>query len=130
MPPVALVKYPGSVEGWESAANHLPHRVTVSLKDGRRLERTVQHMKGGLGDPFTPSERRAKFDMCCASVLPPGRLDIVRHMLAGPMEVPLRELMRQLMFTAGGDEGERFRRGMTVLQDLQTERSRPTAATT
>lgn len=130
MPLVTMVKYPGSVEGSENAANHLPHKVTVSLKDGRRLERTVQHMKGGLGDPFTPSERRAKFDMCCASVLPPGRLDIVRHMLAGPMEVPLRELMRQLMFTAGGDEGERFRRGMTVLQDLQTERSRPTAATT
>lgn len=126
MPRVTMVKYPGSVEGAENAVNHLPHRVTVCLKDGRRLERTVQHMKGGLGDPFTPSERRAKFDMCCASVLPPGRLETVRGMLADPMEVPLRELMRQLMFTAGGDEGERFRRSVA---DLQTERSRPTAAT-
>jgi 2-methylcitrate dehydratase PrpD len=130
MPRVTMVKYPGSVEGSENAVSHLPHRVTVRLKDGRCLERTVQHMKGGLGDPFTPAERRAKFDMCCASVLPPGRLEVVRGMLADPMEVPLRELMRHLMFTAGGDEGERFRRGTTDRQGLQTERSRPTAATT
>ncbi len=110
MPRVTMVKYPGSVEGAEDAANHMPHRVTVRLKDGRCLERTVQHMKGGLGDPFTPAERRAKFDMCCASVLPSGRLEAVRRMLADPMDVPLRALMNHLMFPAGGDEGERFGR--------------------
>ena len=110
MPRVTMVKYPGSVEGAEDAANHMPHRVTVRLKDGRCLERTVQHMKGGLRDPFTPAERRAKFDMCCASVLPSGRLEAVRRMLADPMDVPLRALMNHLMFPAGGDEGERFGR--------------------
>jgi 2-methylcitrate dehydratase PrpD len=108
MPLVTMVKYPGSVEGAESAGSHMPHRVTVRLKDGRRFERLVQHMKGGLGDPFTPEDRRAKFDMCCAAVLPQGRLEAVRSMLAAPMDVPLRGLMSQLMFEAGGDEGQRF----------------------
>jgi hypothetical protein len=56
----------------------MPHRVTVRLKDGRRFERLVQHMKGGLGDPFTPEDRRAKFGMCCAEVLPPDRLEAVQ----------------------------------------------------
>lgn len=111
MPRVRMVKNPASVEGSESASNHLPHRVTVRLKDGRTLERSVQHMKGGLGDPLTPEDRRAKFDMCCAGVLPSGRLDAVRRMLSDPMEVPLRELMRNLMFPAGGDDGQRFKRG-------------------
>jgi 2-methylcitrate dehydratase PrpD len=110
MPLVTMVKYPGSAEGTENAANHMPHRVTVRLKDGRHLERTVQHMKGGLGDPFTQAERRAKFDMCCASVLPSERLEAVRRMLAAPMDVPLRALMSHLMFIAGGDEGQRFNR--------------------
>lgn len=113
MPRVTMVKYPGSAEGTENAANHMPHRVTVRLKDGRRLERTVQHMKGGLGDPFTQAERRAKFDMCCASVLPSERLEAVRRMLAAPMDVPLRALMSHLMFIAGGDEGQRFNRPTT-----------------
>ena len=110
MPRVTMVKYPGSVEGAETATGHMPHRVTVRLKDGRRFERLVEHMKGGLGDPFTPEDRRAKFDMCCAYVLPSDRLEALRGMLSDPMEVPLRELMRQLMFPAGGDDGERFKR--------------------
>lgn len=111
MPRVRMVKNPASVEGSESASDHLPHRVTVRLKDGRTLERSVQHMKGGLGDPLTPADRRAKFDMCCADVLPSDRLEALRGMLSDPMEVPLRELMRHLMFPAGGDDGERFKRG-------------------
>lgn len=108
MPLVSMVKYPGSVEGAETSASHMPHRVTLRLKDGRSFERLVQHMKGGLGDPFTPEDRRAKFDMCCANVLPPDRLEVVRTMLAAPMDVPVRNLMRELMFEAGGDEGQRF----------------------
>lgn len=114
MPRVRMVKNPASVEGSESNSNHLPHRVTVRLKNGRTLERTVQHMKGGMGDPLTPAERRAKFDMCCAGVLPSDRREALRGMLSDPMEVPLRALMRQLMFPAGGDDGERFNRGKTV----------------
>lgn len=108
MPRVTMVKYPGSVEGAETATGHMPHRVTVRLKDGRRFERLVEHMKGGLGDPFTPEDRRAKFDMCCADVLPPVRLEVVRTMLAAPMDVTVRDLMRELMFEAGGDDGQRF----------------------
>lgn len=110
MPLVTMVKYPGSVEGAENATSHLPHRVTVRLKGGRCFDRLVQHMKGSLGDPFTLEDRRAKFDMCCADVLPRGRLETVRNMLAAPMDVPLRDLMRQLTFEAGGDEGQRFGR--------------------
>jgi hypothetical protein len=85
----------------------------VRLKGGRTLERSVQHMKGGPGDPLTPADRRTKFDMCCTGVLPNGRLEAVRGMLSDPMEVPLRELMRHLMFSAGGDEGQRFKRCAT-----------------
>jgi len=130
MPLVTMVKYPGSVEGSETATSHAPHRVMVRLKDGRHFERLVQHMKGGLGDPFTPQDRRAKFDMCCAEVLPPDRLAAVQTMLAAPMDVPVRELMRALMFEAGGDEGQRFgaRRALTGSAEVHAPRTGPHAA--
>ena len=130
MPLVTMVKYPDSVEGAETAGSHMPHRVTVRLKDGPRFERLVQHMKGGLGDPFTPEDRRAKFDMCCADVLPPDRLEAVQTMLAAPMDVPLRDLMRELMFEAGGDEGQRFgaRRALTGSADAIAPRTGQNAA--
>lgn len=107
-PLVSMVKNPRSTEGSESATSHLPHEVTVRLKSGAVYTRTVQHMKGGLGDPLTEQDRRAKFDMCCARVLPAEQLDAIRGMLAHPERVSVRQLSERLRFEAGGDDGERF----------------------
>ena len=110
MPLVTMVRNPLSAEGNESATGHFAHKVTVSLKDGRRFEKQVQHLKGGLEDPLTAEDRKAKFDMCCEGILPRDQLEVVRGMLAEPLNVPIRDLMRQLAFAAGGDDGQRFRR--------------------
>lgn len=110
MPLVSMVKNPLSIEGNESATSHFPHKVSISLKDGRCFEQQVQHMKGGLDDPLTEEDRRAKFDMCCEGILPRDQLDTLRGMLAAPSNVPIRDLMRQLVFSAGGDDGQRFHR--------------------
>lgn len=110
MPLVSMVRNPLSTEGSESSTDHFPHKVSISLKDGRCFEQQVQHMKGGLGDPLTAEDRRAKFDMCCEGILPRDQLETLRAMLAEPLNIPIRDLMRQLVFPAGGDDGQRFLR--------------------
>lgn len=112
MPRIKMVVQPSSVEGSESATNHLPHRVTIHLHDGRCLEQWVPHMKGSLGDPLTAQDRKAKFDMCCNGILPGERVEVVRRMLSEPLAVPVRSLMALLAFPAGGDDGERFLRSI------------------
>ena len=110
MPLVSMVRNPLSTEGNESATDHFPHKVKVSLRDGRCFEQQVQHMKGGLNDPLTAEDRRAKFDMCCEGILPRDQLETLRGMLADPLNVSIRALMRQLAFSAGADDGQRFHR--------------------
>jgi 2-methylcitrate dehydratase PrpD len=108
MPLVRMVRHSSSVEGAESSLNHMPHKVTIRLRDGRCLERVVSHLKGGLGDPLTAEDRKTKFDMCCKGILPDERIEAVREMLADPVAVPVPALMELLMFSAGGDDGQRF----------------------
>jgi len=110
MPLVSMVRNPLSTEGNESATDHFPHKVKVSLRDGRCFEQQVQHMKGGLNDPLTAEDRRAKFDTCCEGILPRDQLETLRGMLADPLNVSIRALMRQLAFSAGADDGQRFHR--------------------
>lgn len=48
----------------ENAA--LPHTLTVTLKDGRTLRHSRWQAKGVLAEPFSETERQAKFLDCCA----------------------------------------------------------------
>lgn len=110
MPLVTMVRNPLSTEGNESAVDHFAHKISVALKDGRSFEQQVQHLKGSLNDPLTAEDRKAKFDMCCKGILPRDQLEVLRGMLAEPLNVPIRALMRQLAFSAGADDGQRFHR--------------------
>lgn len=50
----------------EEENDNLPHRVTIALKDGRRLSAERLTAKGDISDPFSDADRRRKFADCCA----------------------------------------------------------------
>jgi 2-methylcitrate dehydratase PrpD len=49
-------------------------RVTVSTKDGRRLEKFVEHAVGSVEHPMSDAELEAKFGRLAEGVLPPDRI--------------------------------------------------------
>jgi 2-methylcitrate dehydratase PrpD len=51
--------------------------VTITLKDGRRLERRVDQAKGQPQNPLTEAELETKFRDCAARVLPLDRIEPV-----------------------------------------------------
>ncbi len=51
--------------------------VTVTLRDGRRLERRVDKLSGWIGLPLTREQRLAKFHSCARRVLPREAADEV-----------------------------------------------------
>jgi 2-methylcitrate dehydratase PrpD len=62
LPLTELSIYDQTIE--RTATGRLPHRVIVTLKDGRRLEETRQTAKGDASLPFSPDERKIKFLDC------------------------------------------------------------------
>jgi hypothetical protein len=44
--------------------------VTVTLTDGRSLDKTVDKLSGWIGFPLTAEQRLKKFDACARRVLP------------------------------------------------------------
>ena len=46
-----------------------PARVTVTLKDGSKLERAKYYPRGSVRVPMTPEEIKAKFDVCAAQAV-------------------------------------------------------------
>ncbi|UQR66670.1 MmgE/PrpD family protein [Bradyrhizobium sp. C-145] len=68
LPLTELSTYDRTAE--RTTTGRLPHRVIVTLKDGRRLDEVRQAAKGDLSHPFTADERRVKFiDCACFSGL-------------------------------------------------------------
>jgi 2-methylcitrate dehydratase PrpD len=49
-------------------------RVTVSMKDGRRLEKFVEHAVGSVEHPMSDSDLEAKFSRLAVGVLPQDRI--------------------------------------------------------
>ncbi len=49
-------------------------RVTVSMKDGRRLEKFVEHAVGSVEHPMSDSDLETKFSRLADGVLPPDRI--------------------------------------------------------
>jgi 2-methylcitrate dehydratase PrpD len=49
-------------------------RVTVSMKDGHRLEKFVEHAVGSVEHPMSDSELEAKFSRLADGVLPQDRI--------------------------------------------------------
>lgn len=77
------------------ADERLPHVVTITLKDGRRLEAQRVRARGEIDDPFDDTERSEKIRQCCAPVLSPGQFETLASALAG-----LRELRSVRTMTA------------------------------
>lgn len=94
----------------ETATQLLPHTAAVTLKDGRRLERVVEHAKGSFLNPLSALERRVKFEQCTSGIIPEERLAPLRDYLARPQGVKVRQLLALLQFEAQVDEGARFGR--------------------
>lgn len=51
-------------------------RLTVSLKDGRRLKRDAFAFRGMPGDEMSPAEERARFDILCSGLGPQAAKDL------------------------------------------------------
>jgi 2-methylcitrate dehydratase PrpD len=62
LPLTELSIYDQTIE--RTATGRLPHRVTVALKDGRRLDEVRHAAKGEVSFPFSPDERKIKFLDC------------------------------------------------------------------
>jgi 2-methylcitrate dehydratase PrpD len=100
---------PGA-EGTDPSAR-LPHAVQITLNDGRVLETSVLWARGTIAQPFTRSDRDAKFRDCCEGFLAPRSLAEARAALAGIATLAsVRELTGHLRFQAGSDHGQRFTR--------------------
>jgi 2-methylcitrate dehydratase PrpD len=109
MPRITMERDPAAAEGSEDAANHLPHQVRITLRDGRVLAHETRHLKGSPQDPLTAAERQQKFDMCCAGQMPPAQLHTLRDALRAPADIAsLREFLKTFAFEAGCDDGQRF----------------------
>jgi 2-methylcitrate dehydratase PrpD len=86
-----------------------PAEITIRLKDGRVLQRTVQHARGTMFRPFTAAELAAKFRDCTEGLMPAAGIAALHRQLSEFERLgSVRELMRQLRFAAGADRGERF----------------------
>ncbi len=98
MPKVRMFVHPE-----QTTRECLPTRfseVTITLKDGRVLERRVSQAKGQPKNPLTDAQLEAKFRDCAARVLPAARIDPLVTMLKALDTVPdVSELARALATT-------------------------------
>ncbi|EIC85652.1 MmgE/PrpD family protein [Serratia sp. M24T3] len=65
---ITMRAYSAEQEKDTPPAERLPHRITVTLKDGRVLEAERKLAKGSLVEPFTSADRLQKFVDCCAAL--------------------------------------------------------------
>ncbi len=78
---VTMSAYRPEQEAGAPAGKKLPHRVTLTLRDGRRLEAERRLAKGSNAEPFSESERRQKFIDCCAELdEAAGLFDRLKHL--------------------------------------------------
>jgi 2-methylcitrate dehydratase PrpD len=61
---VSLVKNPAFCE-------NLPVEVTIVARDGRRISRLVEKLRGAPDDPLSPEEMATKFHECCDMAVSP-----------------------------------------------------------
>jgi 2-methylcitrate dehydratase PrpD len=108
MPRVSMEAYPQDAEGPDPTAR-LPHKVTITLKGGRKVTAQSIWARGTIHNPFDESDMEAKFRDCCEGFLAPDDYDAVLAMLSDFAGLKsIRSLTRRLAFEAGSDHGERF----------------------
>ncbi len=73
-------------------------KLTVRLRDGKQFSATVHISKGTMGNPMTPEEIAAKFNILAGYMFPSTRVDEIRQMILSLDSVgDVRELGRLLM---------------------------------
>lgn len=85
----------------ETADGGRPSRVTVHLKDGRQLQRRLDHARGTPRNPMTPEELRGKFDTCAGRALDPKRSRQAADLIGGLEGL---ESIRELCELLGGSK--------------------------
>ena len=50
-------------------------RITLTLNDGRRLEKTIEHCAGSVGCPMSDADLEAKFRALCKGILPAAQVE-------------------------------------------------------
>jgi 2-methylcitrate dehydratase PrpD len=95
MPKERMVVHPE-----QTTRDCLPTRfseVTITLRDGRRLQRRVDQAKGQPKNPLTDAELTGKFRDCAARALPAAQVDALLASLSALEQVrDVSELARRL----------------------------------
>jgi 2-methylcitrate dehydratase PrpD len=99
MPRIVMKAYAAAQE---RGVERLPHRVTVTLADGRCFTRERLHAKGAIAAPLSEADRRAKFEDCLAwaGVVNVGQ--IYDHLLALDQAPSVRQLVENIQHHLGG----------------------------
>jgi len=91
LPLTELSIYDQTIE--RTATGRLPHRVIVTLKDGRRLDEVRQTARGEVSLPFSPDERELKFLDCARfSGLPAAEAEQLFARSSRPTALDTRDL--------------------------------------
>jgi len=108
LPLVTMGAYEEGAQGPDPTAR-LPHKATISLKDGRTLTGSATWALGTIHNPFNETDLAEKFRDCCDGFLAPADFEAVQEILSNLSELDsVRRLTRHLRFNAGADRGERF----------------------
>jgi len=108
LPLVTMDAHEEGAQGPDPTAR-LPHKATISLKDGRILSGSATWARGTIHNPFHEADLNEKFRDCCEGFLTPSDFEAVQKILNNLAELDsVRRLTRHLTFNAGSDRGERF----------------------
>jgi 2-methylcitrate dehydratase PrpD len=72
---IAKVQVNAHKEWANDSASRRKSPVTITLKDGRKVTKLVEKVRGSPGNPMTRDELLGKYRHCAARVLKDGRLD-------------------------------------------------------
>ena len=110
LPKITMDAYEEGAQGPDPTVR-LPHKATVTLKNGRVLSGESVWARGTIHNPFDASDLPEKFRDCCEGFLAPADFDAAKKILEDLAALDsVRRLTRHLVFAAGADRGERFSR--------------------
>jgi hypothetical protein len=65
-----------------------PAKVTLTLNDGRKIERSKYYPSGSMQVPISPAQIKAKFDICAAQAIDSSAAEKIYVMLSKIDEQP------------------------------------------
>ena len=108
LPLVTMDAYEEGAHGSDPTVR-LPHKVTITLKNGQTLTGESTWPRGTIHNPFDEGDMAEKFHDCCDGFLAPADFEAIQEILNNLSKLDsVRRLTRHLRFNAGSDRGERF----------------------